>query len=202
MLMKLTVEPVPHTCMQDSLHARMRAREWDKLRRKVDKQQQKRCGICGKPRSKRKPLIVQEEWEYTDLSRRQQLKGLVGLCALCHLTKNIDQARREQVRGDLDMKSIQAHFCRVNAVAPEVFRTHVTEALHKLKVRNRQKHWTTDLGDYAHLVDGSSKQRASKQEAAAQPQRRHRRARPSLVRAASYRTEKHTDRVRRRQKKC
>jgi hypothetical protein len=198
--MKLTIDLVPLTCVKNTLHNQIRTRTWEKLCKKVEKQQRARCGICGKASTQRKPLYFQEMWEYNDLVRTQKLTGLQALCSLCHSTKNIEQARLLAQRGDLDMKAIGEHFCRVNACTREEFQWHEAEVRRTWKRRSRQKQWNTSFGDYAHLLPAAAEEREA-QGCAPHLHRTKKRKPQAMIKAAIRHKEKVTGYIRQRKKK-
>ncbi len=147
--MKLPISMVPKSCLMQNVRNQMQTAKWKRLCLKVFCYRSNyQCGICGRGH---KSLHVEEIWQYNDLIRTRRLTGFLALCPLCYYGKNIEEARIEAARGDLNLKQVVAHFCFVNQCPPEAFHLSEAAARKLWKRRNRQK-WKSDLGDYAYLV--------------------------------------------------
>ncbi len=152
--MKLTIELVLTSCLMQNVHYQIPTASWKRLCLKIFHYQAKyRCDMCG---ITRKTLHCHEQWEYHDLARTRQLTGFLALCPLCYYGKHIEEARLLASRGELDMKSVEEHFCRVNACTHQEMEMQEREAWRIRKRRNRQKKWKSDYGEYAYLLTSAS----------------------------------------------
>jgi hypothetical protein len=146
--LRLTIELVPSPCWYSNLRTKIPRTAWDKLRKQVYAEYHYQCGVCQATDVK---LHCHEIWHYDDVAHIQSLKGFIALCEMCHHCKHIGLAQILDSRGELALDEVVAHFIQVNQCSWEAYETHSEQAW--ATWRERCKHtWTTDLGDYAHLV--------------------------------------------------
>ncbi len=146
--LKLTIELVPAPCWQSNLRSSMRRANWDNLRKSVYDTYNFRCGICNASNIQ---LNCHEIWQYDDKNHIQNLTGFIALCPMCHHCKHIGHAAILASQSKLDLEQVIAHFMHVNQCSREEYNTHKKAAFDMWRERNRFE-WTTDLGNYAHLL--------------------------------------------------
>jgi len=71
---------------------------------------------------------------------------------MCHHVTHFGMSQILASQGHLDLDAVIEHFCTVNDMSRKSFDQHKTEAF--ALWRDRSKHeWTSDLGEWADLVD-------------------------------------------------
>lgn len=148
----LRVELVPEPCWYANMRKVMPKKAWDALRTQVYADYGNKCAICGARRGPGSWLHCHEQWTYDDARHIQILRGFIALCEWCHHVKHIGLASILASQGKLDYEQVVRHFCAVNACDRDVFDRHVAQAFNQWASRSRFI-WTTDLGEYAELVD-------------------------------------------------
>ena len=91
----LTIELVPRSSFYKNLRAHLPKRAWDRIRKKIYKEANYHCEICG-GKGSRHPVECHEIWAYDDENNVQRLTGFQALCPACHLVKH---AGRASVKG-------------------------------------------------------------------------------------------------------
>jgi hypothetical protein len=150
--LKLTIELVPKTCWYTNLRTQIGSSDWDRISKET--RVSGVCAICGATDLR---LSCHERWEYDDGHGIQRLRGFVALCDACHGVKHIGRIGRlatEDPRLAHLLEDTIEHFMRVNGVDRQTFDAHKAEAFAVWRQRGAQQ-WTTELGEYAHLVKPS-----------------------------------------------
>lgn len=74
---------------------------------------------------------------------------------MCDHVKHIGFAGILARQGKLDFNKVVEHFMKVNECDKTAFEAHYQEAFAQWRARS-QHQWTTDLGEYSHLIkDGA-----------------------------------------------
>jgi hypothetical protein len=106
---KLPIQSIPISTWGISLSNKLPREEWDEIRRKVYRDADYRCEVCG---STNKDLHCHEVWKFNDQKLTQSLVGLVCVCELCHDT--IHFGRSKSVKSASYVDRLVGHWCRVN----------------------------------------------------------------------------------------
>jgi hypothetical protein len=138
----LLVELIPNTAHYSNVRTMLKPSEWDKLRKESYALANHKCEICGdngKNQRYKHPVECHEIWEYDDEKHIQKLIGLISLCPLCHLTKNIGRA---MAIGNEKICYIQ--LIKVNKWSQEQVMKHIRAAFELNKERSKHQ-WTLDI---------------------------------------------------------
>lgn len=153
----LTIDLVPEPCWYSNMRKALTDVQWDKVRREVYAQYHHRCAICGADGQ----MNCHEIWSYDDDAHIQRLVGFTSLCSLCHHVKHIGLANILASQGKLDYEQVVAYYMRVNHCTREDFMAHRDAAFAQWGERGRYE-WTTDLGEYAAMVEANNTRRPKK----------------------------------------
>ncbi len=146
--LKLTAELVPRTSWYNNMRSVFPKATWDRIRRQVYSDFNRRCGICqaeGK-------LSCHEIWEYDDQNHVQTLRGFVALCDWCHHVKHIGLAGILARRDELNFDKVVAHFMRVNECDKATFDKHYLHAMSQWAERSKHQ-WQVNLSAYEPMVE-------------------------------------------------
>ena len=146
--LKLRIDLIPKTSWYKNLRKQMKQPQWDKLRKKVYKDQGNVCCICGSGGR----LNCHESWDYDETHHIQRLTGFHAVCSSCHHLTHFGLAQILARRGHLNIEAVIEHFMNVNGVRREVFETHKTEAFGLWRERSKHE-WRVELGKWALLVE-------------------------------------------------
>jgi hypothetical protein len=135
---RLTIELVPATSWGDNLRTRLRAAQWDKIRRKVYADAGSKCQICGGV-GPRHPVECHEIWSYDDSRGVQALAGLIALCPACHEVKHMGYA---EVTGN--GRRARAHLALINGWTDDQAWKHRCDAMREWSRRSKRD-WDVDL---------------------------------------------------------
>lgn len=138
----LEIELVPETCWGVNLRSRLPIEAWDIVRKKVYRDCNYRCAICG-GKGDRWPVEAHEVWEYDDENLIQKLVRIDGLCPACHEAHHYGLA---QTRGRDDI--VERHLMKINNWTGEQVREHVRESFKLWEWRSKQQ-WQQDLSALA-----------------------------------------------------
>ena len=151
--MKLTIELVPHTSWYNNLRKKIPRRHWDRLRKRIYREHDYKCGICGVEGGR---LNCHEVWSYNDEEHVQKLEGFIALCDSCHFIKHIGLAGILASRNQLDYDELIEHFIKVNNCSRDDFDKQLDEAS-KTWADRSQYNWKIDFGDYTELIEKYAK---------------------------------------------
>jgi len=150
--LRLTIELIPDPLQGVSLYNILRksgkSSDWKKLREQVIAQQNARCGIC---QVENVTLICHEIWWYDDMSHIRALTGLIAICKMCDHCKHMGLTKILASEGKLNFNKVIEHFMSINQCSHEEYIEHQSQAWKTQTERNKHK-WTTDFGEYAHLL--------------------------------------------------
>jgi hypothetical protein len=99
---------------------------------------------------------VHEDWEYKTKGE-SGIASLVGLrlsCWHCHAVEHFGATGKMVLSGELTRQAIEdtvEHFCRINGVGRDEFRSHLAEAKAEWMKLNQMK-WTVSWGAFEPLV--------------------------------------------------
>lgn len=129
----LLPDPVPETCWWTSVQANVPDEIWENIARRVYKDWDYHCSICG-GREPEHPVEAHEEWYYyvQDGYFVQRLQRIIALCPSCHLVKHIGFARTQ----DRYNETIQ-HMAAVNKVSTEIAAEATYQAFKLWEQRNK-----------------------------------------------------------------
>jgi hypothetical protein len=139
---RLTIELVPQTCWFSNVRDQVSPQDWDRIRRQVYENADRRCEVCG-GRGPRHPVECHEVWEYDEAAGVQRLVRMVALCPACHEVKHIGLAG---IRGRADLAS--EHLARVNGWSSEVADRYIQEAFATWRSRSARS-WSLDVASLA-----------------------------------------------------
>jgi hypothetical protein len=149
---KLTAELIPEKAWYSNLRKQMTPSAWRKLGKEVKARQGQKCAVCNAEGR----LECHEVWDYDDVNHFQRLAGFVCLCRPCHQVKHLGRTVILAQQGLLDFDDVIEHFLRINECALADFLIY-QEAI-RTQYQERSKHeWTTDLGEYADLVEPAAR---------------------------------------------
>ena len=134
---RLTVELVPSTCWGSSLKGQLSAKQWDWLRRRVYRDADYHCEICGQRPDG--PVHCHEVWSYDDALGVQKLEQLKCVCPPCHDATHPGFADA-QGRGQEALERL----ADVNGWPLEAAQAH-QEACFEQWARRSERDWTCDL---------------------------------------------------------
>ena len=109
MRLKLRIEPIPASVWGLSLSNRLPEEEWDEIRRKVYRDADYQCQICG---ATNRTLHCHEVWIFDDRESIQRLAGFECCCELCHDVHHM--GRTKEVKSSSYIERCIGHWCRVN----------------------------------------------------------------------------------------
>lgn len=137
----LFVDLVPAGCWFTNVRSATIPRDWERLRRMINRRAGQRCEACGRgeDRATRRWLEAHERWAYDPHTSVQALRRLICLCSDCHQATHLGLA---QVRG-LDGESFD-HLMAVTGMSAEDADTHVQRAFAVWEARCRRD-WSLDL---------------------------------------------------------
>jgi hypothetical protein len=137
----LFVDMVPSSCWFTNVRSCVSRRDWERLRRVINRRAGHRCEICGRKedRGVRRWLEAHERWNYDEPSRTQSLRRLICLCTECHTVTHFGLA---QIRG-VDERAL-AHLRSVSGMSESEAEDHVRAAF-ALWRRRSAVTWTLDL---------------------------------------------------------
>lgn len=138
---KLTIEMVPQSSWGDNLRSRLKAQDWDRVRKGEYRRAGYVCEICGESglkQGERWPTECHEIWEYRE-DHVQELKCLIVLCPRCHHSKHFGRAEMVGQRA----QAIQ-QLMKVNQWTSSQAEDHVAQAKLQWQERSRFK-WALDI---------------------------------------------------------
>lgn len=154
---RLQIELVPSTVWFSSIYRVLkdggRAREWQKIKRRLFEKEGKTCYLCGSTGR----LEAHEFWEYDGENHVQKLVAIHHLCDMCHKIKHIGfwcftaDGQRQLERMNLTRDDLIDHFCQVNGCSVKEFSAHEEEAFTTWKKRS-QHQWKQDFGEYGRYI--------------------------------------------------
>lgn len=139
---KLEIELIPRTCHYKNARQKLRASQWDKIRRYAYQKADFKCEICrlsGHEQGFKNNLECHEKWQYIDKTHTQKLVGVVALCTLCHQTKHFGRASKMGKQAD-----IFAQMMKINKWNHKQVVTHVAKCFVECKQRSKHR-WKLDL---------------------------------------------------------
>ena len=155
---RLSIELVPKTSWYHNVCALTDELGWDRIRRRVYRQADYRCEICG-GKGPEHPVECHEVWRYDDRTRVQLLVRMIALCPACHQVKHIGLAN-VQGKG----APARAHLARVNGWTLEQANAYIAEVFRVWAQRSGGP-WTLDLEGLRPYVLGSEYARIVRQAA-------------------------------------
>src|SRR5437879_3488718 len=123
--LKLKIELVPKPIWYSNMRTNMSRAAWDKIRKDVYAEYNRRCGICQASNS---GLNCHEKWGYDGEKHIQKLEGFICLCDMCHHCKHMGYARILEGRGQLNLEDVVAHFMQVNQCTRKEYQKHSNQA--------------------------------------------------------------------------
>lgn len=129
--LKLTIEWLPSIAHGVNVRKIISQSRWKKIRERVLADYQHQCGICAATEEK---MHCHEVWAFDLDNNRQQLKGLMPLCFMCHQIKHIGLAGTLISQGKLSKDDMIQHFMAVNECDQETFQQHYRD----LKAKNSE----------------------------------------------------------------
>jgi hypothetical protein len=145
---ELTMEMVPEPLWGISLANLMPKERWDVLRKRVYREYDYHCGVCGASNT---TMYCHEIWRYDDFAHVQTLTGFIALCQMCHHVKHLGRAGILASEGKLDYQQVILHYCRVNECEATQFSMDRDEADYEWGERSEHE-WSSTLGIYGHLL--------------------------------------------------
>lgn len=85
---RLTVEPVPDTCLITRLRDHVAPAAWDLISRRTAADADRRCRLCD-TLDARRPLECAEVWDFDGVRRQITLIGPATLCVPCFRARSI-----------------------------------------------------------------------------------------------------------------
>jgi hypothetical protein len=137
----LFVDLVPSTCWFTNVRSCVSPKDWERLRRMINRRAGMRCEICGatEDRQTRRWLEAHERWVFDPARGTQRLARLICLCTDCHTVTHFGFA---QVRG-LE-EAAYLHLMSVTGMTRAEARLHVYEAFTLWETRS-ERTWDLDL---------------------------------------------------------
>jgi len=135
---RLTIELVPQTCWFSNVRDQVSSQDWDRIRREVYGNADRRCEVCG-GRGLRHPVECHEVWEYDEAAGVQRLVRMLALCPACHEVKHIGLAG---IRGRADLA--REHLARVNGWSLAVADRYIQKAFATWRARSTRS-WSLDI---------------------------------------------------------
>ncbi|ORT55667.1 DUF5710 domain-containing protein [Streptomyces sp. CB03238] len=138
----LFVDLVPSTCWFTNVRSCVDKKDWERLRRMINRRAGQRCEACGaaEDRDAKRWLEAHERWTFDDTTRVQTLKRLICLCTDCHTVTHFGYA---QVRG-IEAQAF-THLIKVTKMTDSQARQHVRDAFGLWQKRSSTT-WDLDLG--------------------------------------------------------
>lgn len=135
----LFIDLVPSTCWYSNVRSMVPATTWDTIRRKVYRDANYLCHICG-GHGKKHPVEAHERWSFNLATRIQTLQGIEALCPACHEATHYGFAQTQSRDG-----LARQRYAYVNGWDTQQIEHHIQEAFSLWKKRNTVKQWTLDL---------------------------------------------------------
>jgi hypothetical protein len=137
----LFVDLVPSTCWFTNVRSCVSPKDWERLRRMIQRRAGMRCEICGATEDKqtRRWLEAHERWVFDPVQGVQRLARLICLCTDCHTVTHFGFA---QVRGLEDAAYV--HLMSVTGMDYSQAQLHVRDAFALWSVRS-ERTWKLDL---------------------------------------------------------
>lgn len=139
---KLEIELVPSTCFFTNLQSILDNADWDTLRKKILKNADYKCEICGEKGEELHEVFEYEEIYADDIPepmRIQKLSHCQKICFLCHEAKHFGIA---QVKGNGERA--KETLMRVNGWDDKQTEKYVREKFSEWHKRSRYK-WILDI---------------------------------------------------------
>lgn len=137
----LFVDMVPRSCWFTNVRSCVDQRDWERLRRTINRRAGHRCEICsaGEDRETGRRLEAHERWAYDESTGVQALRRLICLCSDCHLSTHMGYAN---VTG----RSTEAitHLREVTGMTHAQTGAHI-DAAGKLWTTRSARTWVLDL---------------------------------------------------------
>jgi hypothetical protein len=137
--LKLTIEPVPVSSWGISLANLLPYKEWAEIRTQIYREADYRCEICKATGT----LHAHEVWNFKEKEKIQYLKDIVCLCETCHQVKHFGRSSR--VYGQANAKKLIEHWCTINKLPPEMFKTY-QEKVYEISKKRAKKFYVVKVG--------------------------------------------------------
>lgn len=138
--MKLELHLIPESTFYGNLRNKIGRQKWTTLSKKIRKERDYTCDICGAKEGQEAPHThLHEVWEFDEDNKVQKLSGFECLCPDCHAVHHWGLS---QIRGS-DMIRLMRHACSINGCSEEYFHRHILEAFDTWRQRSTIN-WTVD----------------------------------------------------------
>lgn len=140
--MRLTIELVPKTCWYSNVRSEVTRKQWDIIRKTEYANAGHKCEICkdvGTNQGKRHKVECHEIWHYDDVTKIQELVGMIVLCPNCHTVKHPGLAaiqKRQHI--------VISQLMKINGMTRLEANQYVAEAFAEWEERSKHK-WTLNI---------------------------------------------------------
>ena len=148
------IQMVPEPLWGNNMRARITQTKWDKVRARLLEERGMTCEMCGKQEALSRSLHLHEEWEYDEITTpaTATLLSMSLICWHCHACEHWGRTKQLATKGyPKAIDDTIDHFCRLNGVTEDEFRTHELTALEDWNRRN-QLEWRIDLGNIQNWI--------------------------------------------------
>jgi uncharacterized protein DUF5710 len=139
----LFVDLVPSSCWFTNVRSCVEKKDWERLRRMINRRAGQRCEICGaaEDREAKRWLEAHERWIFDETTRVQTLKRLICLCTDCHHVTHYGYASQVlKIEAE-----VFAHLVKVTKMSEAQARQHIRAAFTLWEKRSATT-WDLDLG--------------------------------------------------------
>lgn len=139
---KLEIELIPKTCHYKNARKKLKASQWDTIRKYAYEKADFKCEICGlggHEQGFKNNLECHEVWQYDLKTLTQKLIGVMAICTLCHQTKHFARASHMGKQAE-----VFAQLQKINKWSHKQAVQHLGRCFLECKIRGQFK-WKLDI---------------------------------------------------------